>query len=138
MIKTFIYYARLNMSFVYKEVRSLEGRDKVGNAECVTLIKAYTKAGWTGGWRQGASVMGNRALPQGTAIANFVDGKWPGKAHGNHSAFYMGQVSDGIYILDQWPGKPKIGKRFVRRQGRDARGNFINPSDNADAFFVIE
>jgi hypothetical protein len=50
----------------------------------------------------------------------------------------MGQVSEGIYIMDQWPGKKKIGKRFIRRKGKDAHGNFITPSDNADAFFVIE
>jgi hypothetical protein len=126
------------MPFVYKEVQSLEGKDKVGNAECVTLIKTYTSAGWTGRWKQGEAVVGNKYLKQGTAIANFANGRWPGKAHGNHSAFYLGQVSDGIYILDQWPDKKKIGKRFIRRKGKDARGNFITPSDNADAFFVIE
>ncbi len=135
---TILIYSEVIMAFVYKEVRSLEGMDKIGDAECVTLIKTYTRAGWTGRWRQGASVVGDRALTPGTAIANFVNGKWPGKAHGNHSAFYLGQVADGIYILDQWPGKPKIGKRFIRRKGRDAKGNFINPTDNADAFFVIE
>lgn len=126
------------MSYVYKEVRSLEGKDKVGDGECVTLIKTYTNAGWTGRWKQGAPVVGNKTIEQGTAVANFVNGKWPGHKHGNHSAFYMGQVSDGIYILDQWPDKKRIGKRFIRRKGKDAHGNFINPTDNADAFFVIE
>lgn len=126
------------MSYVYRSVNVLEGKDKVGDGECVTLIKAYTKAGWTGRWKQGAAVVGNKAIARGTAIANFVNGKWPRLAHGNHSAFYMGQVSDGIYILDQWPDKKRIGKRFIRRKGKDAQGRFINPTDNADAFFVIE
>ncbi|MCU6499956.1 BPSL0067 family protein [Rugamonas sp. A1-17] len=126
------------MPFVYKDVATLEGKGKVGDAECVTLIKTYTNAGWTGRWKQGAAVVGNKNIVRGTAIANFVDGKWPGRSHGNHSAFYMGQVSDGIYILDQWLGKNKIGKRFIRSKGKDARGNFINPTDNADAFFIIE
>ncbi|WP_167761299.1 BPSL0067 family protein [Duganella callida] len=40
--------------------------------------------------------------------------------------------------MDQWPDKKKIGKRFIRRKGKDKLGNFINPTDNADAFFVIE
>jgi len=126
------------MSYVYRLVNVLEGKDKVGDGECVTLIKAYTDAGWTGRWKQGAAVVGNKAIARGTAIANFVNGKWPRLAHGNHSAFYMGQVSDGIYILDQWPEKKRIGKRFIRRKGKDAQGRFINPTDNADAFFVIE
>ncbi|MYM88598.1 BPSL0067 family protein [Rugamonas sp. FT82W] len=126
------------MPFVYKDVGTLEGKDKVGDGECVTLIKTFTDAGWTGRWKQGAAVVGNKNIVRGTAVANFVDGKWPGRNHGNHLAFYMGQVSDGIYILDQWPDKNKIGKRFIRSKGKDARGNFINPTDNADAFFIIE
>ncbi len=126
------------MPHVYKEVRGLERKEKEGDGECVTLIKNHTDAGWTGLWKQGEAVVGNKSLAQGTAIANFENGRWPNRAHGNHSAFYMGQVSDGIYILDQFPAKERIGKRFIRRKGKDVRGNFINPTDNADAFFVIE
>ena len=84
------------MSYVYRSVNVLEGKDKVGDGECVTLIKAYTMAGRTGRWKQGAAVVGNKSIAGGTAIANYVIGKWPRLAHGNHSAFYMGQVSDGI------------------------------------------
>jgi hypothetical protein len=83
-------------------------------------------------------VIGNKTIVEGTAVANFVNGRWPRLSHGNHSAFYLGQVSDGIYIIDQWPDKKQISKRFVRRKGKDSRGNFINPTDNADAFFIIE
>jgi hypothetical protein len=126
------------MSHIYKEVRSLEGKEKEGDGECVTLVKNHTNVGWTGLWKQGEAVVGNKSLPQGTAVANFVNGRWPGHAHGNHSAFYIGQVSDGIYILDQYPAKKWVGKRFIRRLGKDARGNFINPTENADAFFVID
>jgi hypothetical protein len=126
------------MSNVYAEVRSLEGKPIEGNGECVTLVKNHTSVGWTGNWRQGKEVVGNRTLAQGTAIATFVDGKYPNQAHGNHAAFYMGQVSDGIYIMDQWRSKRQISKRFIRRQGKDAHGKFISPSNNADAFFVIE
>lgn len=129
------------MPHVYKEARALEGKDKVGDKECVTLIKKYTSLGWTGSWRQGEAVLGNKSIQFGTAIANFKDGKWPGLPTGNHSAFYLGQVSDGIYMIDQWPNdetKPKISKRFIRRLGKDAKGDFIRPTENADAFFVIE
>ncbi|WP_312515869.1 BPSL0067 family protein [Massilia sp.] len=126
------------MSEVYTGVGSLEGLPKEGNGECVTLVKNHTAVGWTGNWRQGEQVVGNNNLARGTAIATFVDGRYPNHSHGNHAAFYMGQVSDGIYVMDQWRSKPKIGKRLLRRLGKDAHGRFISPSNNADAFFVIE
>lgn len=126
------------MTKVYLDVHSLEGKLKEGNGECVTLVKNHTSAGWTGGWRQGPSVVGNPTLKPGTAIATFVDGKYANQPHGNHAAFYMGQAPDGIFIMDQWRSKPRIGKRFIRRKGKDAHGRFVDPSNNADAFFVIE
>lgn len=126
------------MTDVYSDVRSLEGKPKEGNGECVTLVKNHTSVGQTGNWREGENVVGNKTLQQGTAIATFVDGRYANNSHGNHAAFYMGQVSDGIYIMDQWRSKTKINKRFIRRKGRDAHGRFIDPSNNADAFFVIE
>jgi hypothetical protein len=88
------------MSYVYRSVDVLQGKEKVGDGECVTLIKTYTNAGWTGRWKQGAAVVGNRAIARGTAIANFVNGKWPRLAHGNHSAFYMDQVSLPLRLPD--------------------------------------
>jgi len=46
----------------------------------------------------------------------------------------------GIYIADQWKAdnKRSISVRFIRSQGKDVSGNYINPSNNADAFAVIE
>jgi len=55
--------------------------------------------------------------------------------------FYLGQGSNGIYVVDQWNDsvrKPRISKRFIRAKGKNRSGNFIDPSDNADAFSVIE
>ena len=126
------------MSEVYSDVRSLDGKPKEGNDECVTLVKNLTAVGWTGKWRQGDTVVGNNSIQQGTAIATFIDGRYANQSHGNHAALYVGQVTDGIYVMDQWRSKPKIGKRFIRRKGKDAHGRFIDPSNNADAFFVIE
>lgn len=126
------------MSEVYANARNLEGNPKEGNGECVTLVKNHTTVGATWNWRQGAEVVGTMTLAQGTAIATFVDGRYANSSHGNHAAFYMGQVSDGIYIMDQWRSKAKISKRFITGKGKDAHGKFINPSNNADAFSVIE
>lgn len=128
------------MSKVYADVRTLQKKPIEGNGQCVTLVKNHTGVGPTANWRQGDQVVGSKALVQGTAIATFVNGRYANKSHGNHAAFYMRQVSDGIYIMDQWHSKKKITitERFIRRQGKDAQGKFIDPSNNADAFFVIE
>lgn len=128
------------MPYRYPEARLLDTQPKVGNAECVTLIRHYTNAPHTSRWRQGEKVLGNKGLLPGTAIANFENGRWPGRSRGNHSAFYLGQVSDGIYVIDQWPSveKKRISIRFIRKQRRNPDGTYANPSDNADAFWVIE
>jgi hypothetical protein len=128
------------MPYRYPAARSLDKQPKVGDFECVTLIRHYTNAPPANMWRQGAKVLGNKDLSPGTAIANFENGRWPGRSRGNHAAFYLGQVSDGIYIVDQWPSpeKAKISIRFIRKQRQNPDGAYANPSDNADAFWVIE
>lgn len=45
--------------------------------------------------------MGNKSLSPGTAIATFVNGRYPNRPHGNHAAFYLGQDAGGIYVVDQ-------------------------------------
>jgi hypothetical protein len=125
----------------HQHAKDLDKKEKVGDGECVTLIKHFTKAGWTGAWKQGAPAVGNKAMAEGTAIATFANGRWPGLQHGNHAAFYLGQVSDGIYVIDQWKsnaGKPRISKRFLQRLGKDSQGKYIRPTENADAYSVIE
>jgi hypothetical protein len=89
---------------------------------------------------KGEAVMGKRTLASGTAIATFVNDKWPSKPHGNHAAFYLGQVSDGMYIMDQWNRSDKkvISSRFIYRLGKNKDGSYVRPSDNADAFSVTE
>lgn len=62
------------MPYRYPEARLLDTQPKVGNAECVTLIRHYKK----------------------------------------------------------------ISIRFIRKQRRNPDGTYANPSDNADAFWVIE
>lgn len=128
------------MPYVYVDARKLEKHAKVGDSECVALIRTYTRAPATFFWRQGAAVMEERTLASGTAIATFVNGKWPSKPHGNHAAFYLGKVSNGMYIMDQWnrADKKEISSRFIYRLGKNKDGSYVRPSDNADAFSVIE
>jgi len=128
------------MSYVYPRVDSLEGQAKVGTHECVALIQYYTNAGNTGGWRQGDTVFGNHMIRKGTAIATFKNGRYANRNHGNHAAFFLRQGINGIYVMDQWRGerKPRISERFLEALGTNRDGSFKNPSNNADAFFIIE
>jgi hypothetical protein len=56
------------------------------------------------------------------------------------AAFFVRQGVNGIYIIDQWRSKDKveIGQRFIKSKGKSEDGNFKDPSNNADAFSVIE
>lgn len=52
----------------------------------------------------------------------------------------MGQTLDGIVVMDPWAGK-RLGivtSRTLRFKGQYKNGLHIDPSNNADAFFVIE
>lgn len=128
------------MSYVYSKAAELKDQPVVGSHHCVALVQHYAGAPTTPHWKQGETVVGNSALRAGTAIATFVNGRYPNLAHGNHAAFYIRQGLNGIYIADQWKSvsKTKISVRLVRSQGKDNAGNFIHSSDNADAFSVIE
>ncbi len=128
------------MSYVYPKAADLTGQPVVGTHQCVALVQEYAGAPITSTWRQGEAVLGNITLKSGTAIATFVNGRYPNRAHGNHAALYVRQASNGIIVADQWKAdnKTEISVRLIRSLGKDKRGNFIQPSDNADAFFVIE
>ena len=128
------------MSYVYTQVDELKGADKVGTHQCVALVQYYTDAGPTSGWRQGEAVLGNAMLRKGTAIATFVDGRYPNHPHGNHAALYVRQGLNGIYVMDQWvdANRTHIEEHFLPSRGKNKDGTFKNPSNNADAFFVIE
>jgi hypothetical protein len=54
--------------------------------------------------------------------------------------FGLRQGIDGIYVVDQWKAdnRTSISIRFIRSMGKDSKGNFFHPCDNAEAFFVIE
>jgi len=81
---------------------------------------------------------GNQSIRKGTAIATFVNGRYPNLASGNHAAFYTSQDADGMWIMDQFAGKPRVSMRHITFQGQNADGNFANPNNNADAFSIIE
>lgn len=44
------------MAYIYGLVDSLQGKDQVGDGECVALVKQYAHLGFTGTWKQGRKV----------------------------------------------------------------------------------
>ncbi len=128
------------MPFVYSAVDSLDGKNKVGNGECAVLVQYYVKVGLTKTWKAGAKVLGNANIQKGTAIATFVNGKYP-NTH-RHAAFYVHQDANYIYVIDQWANdevKPKISlRRLKKKGGMLSDGTYPDASNNAEAFYIIE
>lgn len=125
------------MPYVHANARLLHGKAKVGDQQCVALVRYFTNAPTPNAWSQGEAVVGNRSLAAGTAIATFEDQKFPNNETDNCAALYLYQVADGMYVVDQRSADPFIRQRFIPRLGRDSSGRFISPAQNADAFSVI-
>jgi hypothetical protein len=84
-------------------------------------------------------VLDNANIQKGTAIATFVNGKYP-NAH-RHAVFYLGQDANYVYVMDQWakPNKPNISSRpLAKLGGIRSDGTYPYASDNAEAFYIIE
>lgn len=133
------------MSYVYSQVSSLAGKQKVGSTQCVALVQFYAGVPRHSNWKQGPTVMGNREIVPGTAIATFIKGRYPSRPHGNHAAFFLRHAADGFWVVDQWKDRPgqaprNIEARYIRSKHvkQNADGTWPYASDNADAFFVIE
>lgn len=126
------------MPYLYAEAESLVKLPVVGTKQCVALIKQYAKAPPTAMWKEGKAVKGNSFLTKGAAIATFVDGKYPNHGSGNHAAFYVSQDAIGIWVVDQWSTSKTIQYRRLAFKGKSKDGGFISPSNNGDAFSVIE
>lgn len=77
-------------------------------------------------------------LKPGTAIATFVNGKYPNAAHGNHAALYVKQDMGGIWVADQWKDKKQVTIRKLPFLGKNRYADYTDPSNNGDAFSVID
>lgn len=128
------------MPFVYLEAAALQRKPKLGDGGCVALVRGLTglKNRPTISWRQGERVLGNKTIRPGTAIATFVNGRWPRTNTGKHAAFFLRQDGNRIWIIDQWAEKELIESRPISPLGIRKDGTYPRTSDNADAFFVIE
>ena len=79
-------------------------------------------------------------LAKGTAIATFEDGVYKSRPHGNHAALYLSQDQGGIWVMDQWASSTKleVSRHYLQFKGVAKDGNWIDASNNGDAFSVIE
>lgn len=103
----------------------------VGDGHCVSLIKRCTQAPITSRWRPGARVMGSEVLP-GTVIATFKNGRYP-NVTGHHAAIFIEQDDQGIWVWDQWVGKP-VHKRLIRKRPL----NEATPGNTAQFYRVVK
>jgi hypothetical protein len=133
------------MPHVYTKVRELAGQELVGSGDCVELVKAFApglKGTTTSSWRPGERVVDvAHKLAPGTAIATFEKGRYPHSVTGQHAAFFVSSAGAGIWVMDQWkndPRKPVVSLRHIERKGKSKDGKWKDPSNNAEAFSVIE
>jgi hypothetical protein len=68
---------------------------------------------------------------RGTAIATFINGKYPSLPTGNHAAIYDGQDATGIWVWEQWVNHP-VSRRHILFH--DGKGDLVN---DGDAYSVI-
>lgn len=101
----------------------------IGNGQCVSFIKQCSGAPQTKFWSPGAPVLTTSPHP-GTVIATFENGRYPNK-NAYHAAIYIKQDQQGIWVWDQWVGKP-VHKRLIR-----VRYDNADPSNTAQAYRVV-
>ena len=77
------------MPFISPIANTLGGTPKVGNGDCVALVEFYANVPAHSAWKQGERVLDNANIRPGTAIATFVNGRYPNKPTGNHAAFFL-------------------------------------------------
>lgn len=73
-----------------------------GEAQCVDLIFRTLGAPRPSDWKPGRPVTRGADIPVGTAIATFVEGKYPNDDSGQHAAIYLGQNAEGIKVIEQY------------------------------------
>jgi hypothetical protein len=85
----------------------------VGTGQCVALAQATSDIGYTSTWSPGAQVEGDTEIAVGTVIATFGgDGTYTNTYGQSHTAIYLGQSDQGIFVEDQWLGQA-AGTRWI-------------------------
>lgn len=105
----------------------------VGDGSCVSLIKQCSLAPDTRYWSAGEKVLSlpPGAIPENSIIATFKNGTYPSVA-GYHAAIYISHDENGIWVWDQWVGKP-VHKRLIRLRSDKAKA-----SNTAQAYRLVK
>jgi len=104
--------------------------------ECVAFLQATISGiGSTTGWTEGSKISkDSTGIKSGTAIATFVNGKYPGPGKDKHAAIYLGQNETGLQVLDQWATQGEVKPRTIRFN--------VTPStkiqNNGNCYSIIE
>ncbi len=88
----------------------------VDNGQCVRLVQVLAGAPNTSLWREGTKIsqyvnalvlQPSAMVADGTAIATFINGRYPNLPSGNHAALFVRLIpgGKGIVVFDQWVGK---------------------------------
>jgi hypothetical protein len=112
-------------------IETIIGKDLVKTGECVALVQAYSNVGHTSTWVEGAKITTTSYPSKGTAIATFVNGKYPNASTGNHAAFFYAMTENGMEVVDQYKSLKAVQKRTIRFTGKGG-------SNDAGAFSVIK
>ncbi|MFM8330329.1 MAG: BPSL0067 family protein, partial [Candidatus Methylumidiphilus sp.] len=109
-------------------------KNSKGDAQCVELLKQTLNAPRTSEWEQGDNITKGITLTEGTAIATFVDGKYPNNSTGQHAAIYLGQNERGIIVLEQYKGLDSIQVRTIPWSPKP----HSSLSNNGSAYSVVK
>lgn len=136
------------MQYVASNVETLRGRSLIGNGSFVLLVQHYAKVPKHDQWRQGPRVVEQDNIWPGTPIATFENGVYPNWPTGNHAALFLrfgNRGEDGtratFWVVEQYKGLLAIGERELKRKGQvDSKWGkrWADPSNNADAFYIIQ
>ena len=144
------------MPFVYQNITALQNKPQVENGECVRLVQHFLpNVGHTTTWRPSERVIDvlerGGQIASGTAVATFVNGRYPTVGH-KHAGLHDGVVNSctgsasssrcsvmGVVLMDQWRAKAFITRRTVWKRGKiQSNGDFPDISNNAEALYIIE
>lgn len=105
----------------------------IGDGHCVSLIKFCSNAPQTTLWSPGKKVLSlpKDSIKPGSIIATFENGVYP-SVTGYHAAIYIEHDERGIWVWDQWIGKP-VHKRLIRTRYDNATA-----SNTAQAYRLVK
>lgn len=106
----------------------------VADGHCVRLCRKVSKAPHTSLWEAGVKVRGGE-VPDGVIIATFhpVTKAYENDTTGrSHAAVFLGELPEGLRVLDQWRGHP-VAERLIR-----FKGGAQPHVDDGDSYFVVE